>query len=89
MADVIATIFVANFGRCYCLVADVIATICSVVLADVVAWRLMELPTMGVDGRWNNHWVNALVLILMFCAGPHPIYEADGIFLYFYLGMGH
>ena len=53
--------------------ADVVATICSVVLADVIAWRLMELPSMGVDGRWNSHWVNALVLILMFHVGPHPI----------------
>ena len=68
--------------------ADVVATICSVVLEDV-DWRLMELPTMGVDGRWNGHWVNTLVLIVMFCAGPHPTCEADGICLYFYLGMGH
>ena len=82
-------VVLAYFGICYCLVADVISTICSVVLADVVAWRLMELPTMGVDGRWNSHWVNTLVLILMFCAGPHPICEADGTCLYFYLGMGH
>ena len=49
----------------------------------------MELPTMGVGGRWSSHWVNALVLILMFCAGPHPICEAHGTCLYFYLGMGH
>ena len=58
--------------------ADVIATICSVFWTDVTASRLMELPTMGVDGRWNSHWVNVLVLILMFCAGPHPIHVADG-----------
>ena len=57
-------------------------------LADGFAWRLMELPTMGVDGRCISHWVNTLVLILMFCAGPHPICEADGTCLYFYLGMG-
>ena len=69
--------------------ADVIATICSVVLADVIAWRLMELPTMGVNGRWNSHWVNTLILILMSCVGPHPIYVADGTCLCFYLGMGH
>ena len=49
----------------------------------------MELPTVGVDGRWNSHCVNVLVLILMFCARPHPICVADGICLYFYLGMGH
>ena len=49
----------------------------------------MELSTMVVDGRWNSHWVNALVLILIFCAGPHPICEADGTCLYFCLGMGH
>ena len=29
-------------------------------LADVVAWRLMDLPTVGVGGRWNSHWVNVL-----------------------------
>ena len=69
--------------------ADVIATICSDVLADVIAWRLMELPTVGMDSRWNSHWVNALVLVLMFCAGPHPIHVVDGTCLYFYLGMGH
>ena len=70
--------------------ADVIATIVVMfLLADVIAWRLMELPTVGVDGRWNSHWVNVLVLILMFCARPHPICVADGICLYFYLGMGH
>ena len=64
--------------------------LCSVVLlADVVAWRLMELPTMGLDGRWISQWVNALVLILMFCAEPHPICEADGTCLYFCLGIGH
>ena len=44
--------------------ADVIAY---VVMADVVACRLMELSTVGVGGRWNGHWVNALVLILLFC----------------------
>ena len=42
--------------------ADVIATIV-VMLADVVAWSLMELPTVGVGGRWNSHWVNVLVVI--------------------------
>ena len=55
-----------------------------VVLADVIACRLMELSTVGVGGRWNNHWVNALVLILMFCVIPHPIYVADGICQCFY-----
>ena len=30
-----------------------------------------------------------LILIQMLCVGPHPIYEADGICLCFYLGMGH
>ena len=49
----------------------------------------MELPTVGVGGRWNSHWINVLILILMFYARPHPIYVADGICLYFYLGMGH
>ena len=96
-------------GRCYCHVADVVATNCVLLiwqmllpsswccyhyyvvlfLADVFACRQMELPTMGVDGRWNSHWVNTLVLILMFRVGPHPICEADGTCLCFYLGMGH
>ena len=62
--------------------ADVIATIV-VMLANVTAWRLMELPTVGVGGRWNSHWVNVLVAILMFCAIPLPICVADGICLYF------
>ena len=53
----------------------------------VLFWQKL-LPTMGVDGRWNCHWVNTLILIVMFCAGPHPIYEAAGTCLYFYLGDG-
>ena len=60
-----------------------------VVMADVVTCRLMELSTVGVGGRWNGHWVNALVLILLFCVKPHPICVADGICQYFYWGMGH
>ena len=48
-------------------------------LADVIACRLMELSTVGVGGIWNSHWVNALVVIWMFCVIPHPIYVADGI----------
>ena len=61
--------FIVHVGRCYCPVAD-------------------GMPTMGVDGRCysqggrrNSHWVSVLVLILLFCVGPHPIYEADGICL--------
>ena len=45
----------------------------------------MELPTVGVGGRWNSHWVNVLVAILAFCARLHPICVADGICLCFYL----
>ena len=67
-------------GWCYCH---------HVVLADVIAFRLMELSIVGVVGRWNSHWVNALVLILLFCVIPHPIYVADGICQYFCWGMGH
>ena len=55
-----------------------------VVLAGVIACRLMELSTVGVGGRWNSHWVNALVVILMFCVIPHPIYVADDICQCFY-----
>ena len=46
------------------------------------------MPNVGVDGRWNSHWVNVLILILMFYAKPHHICVADGICLYFYLGDG-
>ena len=69
--------FIVHVGRCYCLVAD-------------------GMPTIGVDGRcysqggrWNSHWVKVLVLMLLFCVEPHPLYEADGICLCFCLGMGH
>ena len=41
------------------------------------------------SGRWNDHWVNVLISILMFYVGPHPICEADGTCLCSYLGMGH
>ena len=37
---------------------------------------------------WNGHRVT-LILIQMLYVGPHPIYEADGICLCSYLGMGH
>ena len=47
-----------DYGRCYCHVADVIAT----------------------------GWIT-LILVLSCSTEPHPIYEADGIYLYFYLGM--
>ena len=77
MADVFTTVFIVHVGRCYCLVTD-------------------GMPTMGVDGRcysqggrWISLWVNISVSILLFCVGPHPIYEADGICLCFCLGMGH
>ena len=55
-----------------------------VMLADVIACRLVELSTVGVYGRWNSHWVNALVVIVMFCVIPHPIYVADSICQCFY-----
>ena len=46
LADVIAkiTVGVAMFiiVRCYCHVADVFATVFAVMLADVIAWWLME-----------------------------------------------
>ena len=65
------------FGRCYCLVVD-------------------GMPTMGVDGRcysqcgrWIGHWVSVSAVVLMFCVGLHPIYEAAGTCLCFCLGMGH
>ena len=74
-------------------VADVIAT-CAVGWCYCLGW-LMLYPPMGemadvvaMVAWWNGHWVN-LILIQMLCVGPHSIYEADGIFLCFYLGMGH
>ena len=45
--------------------------------------------THGCGGRWNSHWVNALISILMFYIGPHAICEADGTCLCPYLGMDH
>ena len=45
VADVFTTNYFCFFGRCYCLVADVLPLLCSfVLLADVVAWWLMECP---------------------------------------------
>ena len=64
-------------GWCYCLVADVIASCSDGRCYCLVDW--CKLSTVGVGGRWNSHWVNALVLILLFCVIPHPICVADGI----------
>ena len=56
VADVIATNFVLLIwqmllpGGWCCCHYDVV-----LLLADVFAWRLMELPTMDVDGRWISH----------------------------------
>ena len=65
-------------------------------LAHVIAWWLMECPPWvwmaDVIAKVADEiatWVSVLVLILLFCVGPHPIYEADGICLCFCLGMGH
>ena len=62
----------------------------------LLPWWLMLNPPMGVLADiiakvawWNSHWVNFLILILMFCVSPHPIYEADGTCLCSCLGMGH
>ena len=73
-------------------VADVIAT-CSRLM--LLPWWLMLYPPMGdvadviaMVACWNGHKVT-LILIQMLYVGPHPIYEADGICLCSYLGMGH
>ena len=50
--------YIVLIGRCYCHVADVIAT----------------------------GWIT-LTLVLSCSTEPDPIYEADGIYLCFYLGM--
>ena len=39
----------------------------------------MELPTAGVGGRWNSHWVNVFIAIQVFCARRHSKCVADGI----------
>ena len=62
---------------------------CSSCLAGVIAKFVDGESTHGCGGRWNSHWVNVLISILMFYVGPHPICQADGICLCFYLGMGH
>ena len=59
---------------------------CSSYLAGVIAMVVDGKSTHGCGGRWNSHWVNVLILILMFCVGPHPICEADGICLCSCLG---
>ena len=62
---------------------------CSSCLAGVIAKVVDGRSTHGCggrcysqSGRWNGHWVNILISILMFSVGPHPVYEADGIWLY-------
>ena len=77
-------------GQCYCHIIAVH------VWLMLLPWWLMLNPPMGVLADviakvawWNSHWVNVLILILMFCVGPHPIYETDGTCLYSCLGMGH
>ena len=69
---------------------------CSSCLAGVIAKVVDGESTHGCGGirysqcgRWNSHWVNVLVSILMFYVRPHPICEADGICLCSYLGMDH
>ena len=69
---------------------------CSSCLAGVIAKVVDGKSTHGCGGRcysqggkWNGHWVNVLISILMFCVGPHPICETGDIFLCSYLGMGH
>ena len=69
---------------------------CSSCLAGIVAIVVDVKSTHGCIGRcysqggiWNSPWDNVLILILMFCVGPHPICEADGTCLYSCLGMGH
>ena len=66
-------------GRCYCQVADGIALgeLTYYCLADVIAMWQMLSPLGGF----------ILVLVLSCSTEPHPIYEADGICLYFCLGM--
>ena len=75
-ADVIALV---GYGRCYCHVADGIATGWTILfwLADVIAMWQMLSPLGGF----------ILTLVLNCLTEPHPIYEAGGICLYFCLGM--
>ena len=76
-ANVIALI---GCGRCYCQVADGIAT----------GWTILFLV-----GRCYSHvadvittgWIFISPLVLSCSTEPHPIYEAGGICLYSCLGM--
>ena len=58
MADVIAmwqdgtATFILKDGRCYCHVADGMATV-YFVMADVIAKWQMELPLRVGDGTWQ------------------------------------
>ena len=67
---------------------------CSSYVAGVIAMVVDGKSTRGCGGRcyskagrWNSHWVNVLILILMFCVGPHPICEAHGTCLCSCLGI--
>ena len=81
LADVIARMAdgyaIYMIGRCYCLVADGMPTMC------------VDGRCYSQGARWISHWVNVLILNLKFCVRPRPICEADGTCLCFCLGMGH
>ena len=86
--DVVWLVFLPG-GWCYCHMIAV-----HVWLVLLPRW-LMEGPPMGGGGihysqsdKWNGHWVNVLISILMFYVGPHPICEADDTCLCSYLVNG-
>ena len=60
-ADVVAMFLI---GRCYCHVANVVATNCVCYLADVITWWLELLPLLCSDVFWQmllpEGWWNCL-----------------------------
>ena len=85
MADVVTTIVIVAFWPdVIAKVADAIATVCDSSyfwqmllprwLMECLPWVLIG-RCYGQGGRWNSHWVNVLILILMSCVGTHPICE--------------
>ena len=55
-------------------------------MADVIAHVALFCGRCYTTSRCCNLFY---MVVVMFCVGPHPIYEADGYWLCFCLGMGH
>ena len=83
------------FGRCCCQVAVVAAAVYSSCwqmllprwLMACLPWAWMaDVIAKVADGIATGQCFSFNFDVVV---GPHPIYEADGIFLFFCLGMGH